>query len=276
MYKLLSTLFISLYFALSLPAVNGDEKYFVLYVEGAILNLTQNKNLKAGDYLRSNDQLRFKDKKSRALVMSGSKGRFMLRPDGQNTAREGELVSLVNKILLPIKKNRELSTRRVGMLVSNLDFYFGNSQFFILGESLNFRLNTTNYPLDTDSFLAVSYTYQGETISKRIPFRGNTVYFKKDAIFRSKDGIPINPVEIDSVQLYHINTPDKFLITTFKLNFVQESDLEEITKNFIEIEKDKMPADKTKKHEYLMEFYFSIFGMTDRNILFEWLEKKGF
>ena len=184
MYKhIVSICICLLFYTNTIIAKAEDEKYFILYVEGSIINLTQNKNLKPGDFLLASDQLQFKNNKSRALVISGSRGRFMLKPEANQTEKDIELVQLVKKVLLPIEVKNPNDTRRVTALVSDLMEYFGEDDFFIIGESLSFRLNTAYNPLDANSFLIFSYKYKGETFNKRLPYKGNLISIEKEAIF---------------------------------------------------------------------------------------------
>lgn len=280
MYKI--TFFLALFFLCPLviaKSKENNEKYFILYVEGQIMNLSQNKALKTGEFLYADDQLRFKDRSSKALVISGSKGRFMLQPEEDNTQKEGELISLVNKLLLPIKKNRDLSTRDIGIsnLVMDLEGYLGMDKFYILGNSLSFRLNTETYHLNERDFLVLNYNYHGTSLTKKLPFEGNLVTIQKEAVFRSKTGEYIEPDSVDTVKLYQIYMPDsKNLLSEFKLCFMSEDQLKEVYQNLYHLEADSIPKETEAKYSYLVDFFVLSFGNTDEHILKTWLKQNNF
>ena len=99
---------------------------------------------------------------------------------------------------------------------------------------------------------------------------------KRKLFFRTKSGEPIDPEQVENITLYQIIKPDKFVITQFKLKFIQDEELETLIKNLYKIESSKIPDDPKDKYQYLTKFFLSTMGNTDILVLEDWLKQKGF
>ena len=258
--KILIVLIFNLFF------INGfmqTENYYIIRVKGEIFNKTTGKSLQQGDAVKATDKLIFKQKDAVALVISDSRGRFTLKFPEKKQEYDNALFVFVKTALVSNKQNH-LSTRSVGLLsaISDLDTYFGNKVFNIIGDSLQISLSKHYYPLTHTDDVIARYEYGGQFESKKLSKKGQTIILSRNDFGVKLQG----DVLIKNVGLFKIDNLNKRKrqIGKLDLRFV---DQKELAKEF-KLISDKF--DRVNKEEILnllKGYFYDIYGKTDDILL---------
>jgi hypothetical protein len=251
------------------------EVYHVLFVQGTIMNVTQNQAVTRGMKLNAHDKVSFKSTNAKAVLLSNLKGRFTIAPTAKSKGTE--MSSFLNEVLLPVKQNANLSTRSVASeTVEDLVSYLGTDNFWILGDFLKINLSPTRYQLNENRLMVIRYNYEGAIINKKIPFEGNTISLNKNLLFKTKEGKAISPDEVENVEFYRyfVDAKSSEKILECKLNFISESELKQVLTDLRQTEQIQLQGEELQK--YFITFCEDTFGKTDRQLLQNWLDKNDF
>jgi hypothetical protein len=216
MKKLVAFVFI----LVSFVALAGDETYYVLFVKGTVKNASTGKPLKINDPVKNTDKLTFGSNQDMISVISATKGRFTIKPNPG--AKESELSYTVKNTLLP--GTARLSTRS-GELLNVLDVqnYFGKESFAIFG-TLRKRVSAASFPMNSNSFFFVRYTYKGQTINKKLPFSSDTLMISKGDVLKV-DGVEISREAAEGMVLYYKGEQGATRLTEVNFIFPDESEV---------------------------------------------------
>jgi hypothetical protein len=251
------------------------EVYHVLFVQGTIMNVTQNQAVTRGMKLNANDKVTFKSTNAKAVLLSNLKGRFTIAPTIKSKGTE--MSSFLTEVLLPVKQNANLSTRSVASeTVEDLTSYLGTETFWILGDFLKINLSPTRYQLNENRLMVIRYNHEGAIINKKIPFEGNTISLNKNLLFKTKDGNVISPNEVEKVEFYRyfVDSKSSEKILECKINFMDEAELKQTLTDLRQTEQIQLQGEELQK--YLITFCEDTFGKTDRQLLQAWLDKNDF
>lgn len=279
-----------IYFTFIFNLSAQEELYHVIMTQGAIFNTSSNSLLTRGATIKSTDKVVFKSNDARAIMLSQTRGRFVMTPKPK--AQGSELAAVVKEVASPLKANTQLSTRGFddSEPIVNFKDYFGDSTFFVIGEELVFKVNTSKYPLDQKNQLVMVYEYKGDrpdfkgkVVKKTTGFEGNVVSIHKNTHFTYRDS-PINIDEVESIDIYHFRNMDannrpetKETLTSFRLVFKDEADLEEELKTYLSFyQTDEEELSNEKTFNLVSSYINDVYGRTDKHLLEDWLIKKSF
>lgn len=172
----------------------GGEVYQVVFVQGNIQNQTKNQAVTRGAKLSATDKIAFKSKDAKAVVISTTRGRFVM--EAKKSKQVGnEFISFVSEVVSPLKTNSKLSTRANHKEEKVLDFekFFGLSKdneekigrFAILGDELQFKIDKVDE--STGLVLAIHYKNGTKPAHKKMKFEKGIYSLSKELYF--KDGM---------------------------------------------------------------------------------------
>jgi len=141
-------------------------------------------------------------------------------------------------------------------------------------EKLYLKIGTDIFPLGDQNFFFIRYTYNDETINKKLSFVGDTLIIDKKEVF-TIDGKMIECEENKEFSLYYYSKDEEktesLLIGSFEPVFVGNEQLKPEIDIIFEEFKDK-PFDVilAEVYDYLNSFY----GKIDKGYLEAWLKKE--
>jgi hypothetical protein len=296
------------------PQINA-ETYHILFIQGTIQNKNTGATLKRGDKLTATDKVVFKSKDAKAVVLSTTRGRFVL---ASKAGGSSELADFVSNVVSPLKTNSKLSTRGGDYNNGIQDFkaHFGKINgdnipaFAIIGDEYLFPVDKSKYRMDAEQILSIYYhSNSGKKILKAIGFTGNIANINKQAHFLSKgvDPSDVNYIEIKPYDRKN-NKPMEDVYASFKPIFINSDELKASFQEYLtmtesldvalksymseDAEAEKKIAamdEKTKKRELLYFFIQECYGQhseegsvdvnkikVDEPVLEKWLKTNGF
>lgn len=258
--------FFLIYFLLISWALQA-QTYYVIHLNGQILNEKTKKDLRIGDKLDSKDKVKFKTDDSKAVLMNSQRGRFVIEAKAGQT--EKEMTAYLNTIIMPLKNNIQLSVRSTQ--VSDLKAFFGNENFAIIGEEMLVELDIKNYPIKSDKMFLFRYlTQNGDTVERPIRTDRSWLAFNKNDLFRDDKFSQNQAVQIWYFDIYE-NKYD--MLASFKLQFLNENELLQELSASVELLKNSNLTDQELKYE-LITIVSDLYGKTDPNYLDNWLTNK--
>ncbi len=256
LYLLISFLFLGFSFQKN----RIDDKYKVIKVNGSIQIKKTGKPLVQGDIFQENTSLQFNSPDSKATVINGEKGRFVIT--NQSSAAKGNnLIPAINNV-----------ASRGGAILTIIDlqnFFQGN---ICVIDKMKIKIACSDYKMSADNFFYIQYVYKGENINKPLTYSGDSLNISKIELYKV-DGKAIEAPDGPQVTLYYRDNIKKTaqLISTFNLVFPNENDLVQEIKIMIAELKTKTSAQKTDEvMSYLNEFY----GKPDKDNVQPWLNNK--
>jgi hypothetical protein len=262
-----------------------DEVYQVVFVQGKILNQSKNQMLARGTKVSVRDKVVFKSKDAKAVVISSTRGRFIL--DSKKAKGNGsELIAFVNEVVSPLKTNSKLSTRAGANEkgITNLGNHFGTDKnyvttFAILGDSYNFKYIpkddrtvtfTIHYNGEKSRTLKVKFNQGIYEFNKENYFKQNLDKVKRidvyEAIFSKESKIP-NMGEIKAT-FKPLFLDKQELAGAFK-DYLAAIDLDEAVKSYLKGTEEENKAkfanmkESDKKREILYYFIQEAHGQVD-------------
>lgn len=240
----------------------GQLPFKVITVNGEIVAVKANVTLQNGLEVLSNENFDFKKPNSRAVMINSERGRIVLTEqnatDAFSKAAFAPAISAVSS--------------RSSSMVSQADIknYFSNKLLVL--DKLEVKIGSDLYPLNENSFFFVRYTYNGETINKRLPFKENVLFINKADIY-TVDGKAIEMPDKNEISLYYYRkgseTPESVFISNFMPIFVKTNDIKPEVSIIIDEFKGK-PTDQIigEVYDYLTSFYGSI----DKSDVEKWVK----
>jgi hypothetical protein len=259
---------ISLLFSLVL--VFGEtfsQNYNIIQSDGNIVNVNKGVNLMQGAVVNSADVLKFENNKASALVVNDKFAKYRLvKPQTDVTAS-------VEFSLVPISSRNQLSTRGDEEIEKkDLKSYFGNENFFVIGNKLDIALDKNIYPLSENSFIVFDYQLKDTKISKQIGFDGQKLIIDKEKLF-VKEEKRFDGNEIENLKIYKFDKKNNKseLITTLKFSFL---DSELLKNEMLTITNLMTQKGESKENimNYLKQYFIDVYGNTDTSKLNEFVQ----
>lgn len=252
---------LTLFFVVAVFSLNAQLPFKVITVNGEIIATKANVTLQNGVEVYSDDNFDFVKPNSRAAMINSEKGRIVLTQ--QNAADAFSKAAFAPAISAVSSRSGSMASQ------SDLKNFFGDKLLVI--DKLDVEIGADLYPMNDDAFFFVRYSYNGETINKRLPFTANVLTIKKDDIF-AVDGTPIEIPE-GELNLYYYKkgteTPESVLVSSFSAIFVNSTQIKPEVELIISEFKGK-PQDFIvgQVYDYLTSFYGSI----DKKNLEGWMK----
>jgi hypothetical protein len=222
------------------------DTYKVIKVTGEIVYKKSNKLMVQGDQFSENEELVFKTTESKAAVISVQKGRFILAPglDKSKTSAKSNL--------LPASSN---VSSRDGSILNLLDLqnYF-NGKVLVINKHKVF-VGKDNFPQNDKAFFYLKYTFNQETINKKLSYENDNIIFDRKEIL-SIDGKPIEVQSIDCKLFYMNDKKVTTLINEFTLVLPENENLKSELGILVEEITSKPYNEKVEEvMAYLSDFY---------------------
>lgn len=236
------------------------DEYSVIKVIGGITHVKNNQALFTGDKILSNERLKFTTEQSRAALVNKTKGRLMLRPSKSGTVQEGLMPALTNV------------SSRSGALINALDIKNHFSERYLILPDYHIEMNPKSYPMDKEHFFFLRFNYEGESISKKLPFAENQLQLKANEILKI-DGIPIHLEEGTPFELVYRNNTTKSSETLAKFEpvFAKEKELKAECQLILHEFGENLSAQEKK--EQILAYLTENYGKPHRDNLDIWLAK---
>ncbi len=238
--------------------------YKVITVNGEIVATKANVTLENGIEVNSDDNFDFRKPNSRAAMINSERGRVILTE--QNAAD-----AFSRAAFAPAMSSVSSRSGAVSSIVE-LQNIFANKMVII--NKLDLQVGADYFPMEEQKFFFIRFTYNSETINKRLPFKGDVMTIDQAELY-VVDGKPIPAPDTKEVSLYyHKKTddqPESVLICTFEPVFMNGEILKAEVKVIVD-EFEGQPSDKVlaEVYDYLTSFY----GNVDRTHLEQWLKKE--
>jgi hypothetical protein len=190
------------------------DEYNVIKVIGGIKHTKNNKALYTGDKVLSNEKLTFEQNTSKAALISKEKGRFMLNSSPTGIVKEG---------LLPAMNN---VSSRAGAMLNALDLEKHFSDKYLVLSGYEIEISPAAFPMDDNHFFFLRYDYQGESISKKLPYKGSKLLIDGGEVLKI-DGKSIGLQEGAKMELVYRSSADKTSrsVSVFEPVFADEKNL---------------------------------------------------
>jgi hypothetical protein len=275
------SIFLRLFFCLlcGLPLLalaQTKEIYRVVKVRGNIQHKTLKRPIAVGDAITPQDQLQFSNPQAAAVIMSNKRGRFTLQalPAKAGTPAQN-LWTFVKTVMLPVKSNGLLSTRggtEPEGIVSDLQDYFGQENFFFIGTPAHIRVSQKVYPLQKNQYFVYRYEYRGKPVNKRIDASQDTLILDEDRLY-SVEGKHLMLPDSVKAQIFYLKSQEEAsLITTFTPVFISESQLKRDIKLVLDLLRPEKLAPKQLKDQ-LYQHVTDLYGKTDLHLFDAWLTR---
>jgi hypothetical protein len=249
----------ALIFSVGFSKPDIDDNYKVIKVNGSIQVKKTGKALQQGDIFKSSTTLQFNSAESKATVINGEKGRFVIT-NQSGTSKGNNLIPAINNI-----------ASRGGALLTIIDLqnlFQGN---LCVINQMKVKIACADYKMSKDYFFYLQYSYKGEKINKPLSFSDDSLNFSKTELYKV-DGKAIDAPDSPEVTLFYRDNIKKTAQTigTFNLVFPNENDLKAEVKIILDELKTKNASQKTDEVlSYLNEFY----GKPDKDNVNPWLSK---
>lgn len=239
---LLFTFLFSLFFSFEPTKTQNksEESYQIIFVQGTIQIKSSGEVLKRGMQLKPSQQVIFKTKDAKAVVLSTTKGRFVLAP---KQAGNSEIAQFVSEVVSPLKTNSKLSTRAGddGKGIQDFQSHFGKAKnndsipsFAMIGDAYSFKVNIARYPISAERYLGINYT-KPVKVGRNIKTQGNVATIEKKFHFEDKK---VNPDDVDMVKIQFYNVAKKNfeeeVLASFKPIFIDSEELKLTFKDFLD------------------------------------------
>jgi hypothetical protein len=239
------------------PATPDEDKYKVIKVNGAISYKQSGKSLSQGDVFSPTQKLIFKTTESRAAVISRSKGRFILSAKANTSSSS----------LLPAMNN---ISSRAGALLNKIDLENHFKGNYLVLDRVELEISEKSFPMDANNFFYMQYTYNGETINKKLNNDGNKLIIDKSQLLKVDDKA-IERADSPQMKLWYMKGAEKksVKINEFTPVFPNLSELKvemEIILSELDGKSEQEKIDESTA--YLNEFY----GKPQKESLETWLK----
>lgn len=236
----------------------------VITVNGEIVATKANVTLENGIEVNSDDNFDFRKPNSRAAMINSERGRVILTE--QNAADAFSRAAFAPSMSSVSSRSGAVSS------IVELQNIFTSKMVII--DKIDLQVGADYFPMEEQKFFFIRFTYNNETINKRLPFKGDVLSIEKSELY-VVDGNPIPAPDTKELALYyHRRTDDKpesILISTFEPIFLNGESIKAEVKIIVD-EFEGQPSDKVlaEVYDYLSSFYGSI----DRAHLEQWLKKE--
>lgn len=260
---LIATILITL-----LPYFQQDEVYHIIKVEGVIYIASTGKQVKQGDKIKPTDELEFASADASALVISNTRGKFTLQmPENDDFFDDSKLFAMADNAISPISGRPQVSTRSTfGAEITDLETYLGAEDFNIIGNELELKLSKTKYPIDENNYFLLRYKIDESPIKRKPEVKDQSIVFNKTQLL---EGTNADVNKIEAVEIFQVNknSNETEYITSVNLIFLDKDALVKEFEIILEILTEQS-ASKNEISEYLRNYFTDIYGNTDMNSLY--------
>ena len=244
--------------------VSAQVPFKVITVNGEIIATKANVTLQNGIEVSSDDNFDFRKPNSRAAMINSERGRIVLTE--QNASDAFSKAAFAPPISSISSRSATLSN------IADLKNTFDDKVLII--ESMKLKVGADEFPMEDNKFFYIRYTYNDETVNKKLTFVNDTLIIDKDELF-SVDGKAIDNSGVNQVSLYYYRKgeqkPESILINTFEPVFVNSQQLKpEIDIIYKELKGKSSEMLLSEIYDYLNMFY----GKIDKEDLKVWLKKE--
>ncbi len=236
--------------------------YKVITVNGEIMATKAKLTLQNGVEVKSDDNFDFVKPNSRAALINSEYGRVVLTET--NAAQAFAKAAFAPAISTVSSRAASMTT------LADLKGFFSGNMLII--DKLEQKVDVSTFPMNEQQHFFVRYTYNNETINKKLLFNGDKVIINPDEIF-AIDGKPIsNPEQISEITLFYYNNsnnaPESILINSFRPVFVKTADIKGEVKTIVDEFKSKnYETIISEVYDYLNNFY----GYMEKEEMEKWL-----
>lgn len=228
------------------------QNYTVIHVIGKIYDSQSGSYLKSGSKLSGDSKLKFETPNARAAALSSSRGRYVIQKQ-INQSGESDLAYTLSAVLSPARG--KMSTR-AGGINNQMDFVkkFGEGPIAIVGGKYATAVSPTAYPSDDTRFFYASYTFNDETINKKLNVENGNLLFDTET-FYSVDGVAINPNQTTNTKLFYYDSEKEESTEITSLDFYVVGDDE-----FSSIKSSLSDLDSKEQAISIQEVIASLYG----------------
>lgn len=151
--------------------------------------------------------------------------------------------------------------------VSDLRDFFGIADFAIIGDQVEINLDKSAYPLSSQSFIVLDYMLEEKHVSKKIGYRGQSVFIEKDKLF-IVDSVRFPGKTLPQVKVYYHNQVEMQtdFITRVNLNFIDAPKVKrefELMRNLLR----QNGKDNAYISKFIFDYFTEIYGETSETHL---------
>ena len=245
---------------IAVQALNGQNDFKVIRVNGTILIKDKNISLETGTVFTDKEDLLFRSEDATAAVINSQRGRLVI------TSKSHDLAAAKSNYL-PSMYN---ISSRGGSLSGEEDLAsVFSGRHVVLGRERT-AVDRNAFPMDNDHFFFLRYRYKNEDINKKLGFSGDSLIIDKNTLF-TVDGNPIPSADNTSIKLFYRRGSESVFISQFDLIFPDMNQLSKETGVILNEIRDKPASEKINEvGSYINDFY----GKVSYDTLKAWLEKK--
>ena len=251
-------------FALLLGTIfQNSDYYHIIKIKGKIFNVTTNKLVMPGETIKASDQLEFSSEDALALVISDEKGKFTLRMPEKDMFGDEEMLASADASISPVESRSQLSMRAFGQAgINDLNEYFGEDYFNIIGEKLIVSLDKAQYEMDDNNYFTFDFISGNNEKSVRIKHDGQKIIINKQDIVQEVTGKLKDTINDVAVYKYDLNAKLLVNVSNVNLAFIDKQELKKEFKAIIDILKNK-DMDVKAINKYLATYFLDVYGNTD-------------
>ncbi|AZQ61428.1 hypothetical protein EI427_04070 [Flammeovirga pectinis] len=206
------------------------QDYYVLHLTGDIKETSSQRNLIVGDVISPQTELTFFSANAKALVVSAEKGRMLLDGSKAKDNRRGEFIALLENVIMPVAANKNLSSRRVGVIenkdIEDISEFFGSNMRAVLGDTFTLHLDKEVFKKKGGFSYIYQYSIDGKSkINKVLKVYDGEMMLDKKALYLIEDYK--TPESGSEVEFYSTNVISKQSNLLAKVNicYVNDKDL---------------------------------------------------
>jgi len=250
----------SIVMVFSFAALQGQENFKVIKVNGTIVLREKGVYLETGTVFSEKEDLLFRTDDAVAAVMNPGKGRLILTSKSHN-------LSAASSNYLPSMYN---ISSRGGSLINIIDLQNNFSGKYVVLGKQKIEIERKNFPMNENNFFFLRYQYKGEEINKKLSFSDDTLIIDKKALF-TVDGNPIPSPDNTAIRLFYRKGSESIEINKFDLIFPDTMQLWNEISIILEGFKAKTAKEKIGEvNGYINEFY----GKVNTENLVSWLRNE--
>jgi len=238
--------------------------YKVITVNGEIVATKANITLQNGVEINSDDNFDFRKPNSRAAMINSERGRVVLTEQNATDAfAKAAFAPAISSI-----------SSRGGSASSVADLKSIFEEKVLIIDKMELKVGTDIFPMMDEKFFFIRYTYNNETINKKLSFRADTLIIDKNEVF-TIDGKLVESPEVKEFNIYYYSknndNAESLLINTFEPIFVNTNQLKpEVDIIINELNGKPFDTILAEVYDYLNSFY----GKIDKDCLSTWLKKE--
>lgn len=215
-----------LFFCLSsfLSLSQQKNTYYVIRVNGDILNNTTGKHLQVKDKFSAEDEVSFGSKKDFVVVISSIQGHLILKPNKSHNVK-GELRYYVEENLIPMQKHTSTRGKYTEFYNENdIKHFFENRPFLVL-ENNRFWLSKDIYNLGDSSYVFVMYDIGEKKVEYKLQYDliSQELLLNRSSMLLWK-GKKVDNSKISNCKLYYYDGLWNTAFEIVPLNFVFRPD----------------------------------------------------